>query len=541
MFGAKTLAVIFMDGYKAKKIEETLKGKDFLGYEIINLINNGKSAAVFKAKDNSGNEFAIKIFDNELIERFGHEIQESRIEKEISLKGHTILNLIKIIDGGKSQIDADEYYYIIMEYIDGLNLKEFIIEKNYDNTIIQKVVQTIFTITEELLLKGIVHRDIKPENIMISKANEIILMDLGVLKLIGVPSQSDQDEKQFVGTLRYAPPEFLLRTEEDSLNGWKAVNLYQIGGLMHDLITKKELFHDYNPYSKLVLAIKEDAPIISNETLPFSTIQLSRDLLIKDWNKRLAVNSNKRILDFCSFNPDGISSIDKEFEDILSMTSSHKTKFEEIEKITRSNQEKNERKKQISESIDKIIDECFQKIKTIGLIHRIEKSKLFFFDTDREMRQKQAVKNYVYKLESDISKGFPRPMFILVKFSNDENSFAEISLLAMFLSVFVKINMDEPPLIFKEIGKELTPYHQRNQQTFFNFKTYQAFNGTVGFDEQFKNNITLELIKLIKVALKGVETEVKAELEQRENFAKGEQRTTVTYGTPKTKLFHSLE
>lgn len=530
-----------MDRYKAKKIEETLRGKPFLGNEIINLINNGKSAAVFKARDSSGNKFAIKIFDNELIERFGHEIQESRIEKEISLKGHTILNLIKIIDGGKTQIDTEEYYYIIMEYIDGLNLKEFISDRNYDNTFIQKVVQTIFTVTEDLLLKGIVHRDIKPENIMISKTNEIILMDLGVLKLIGVPSQSDLDEKQFVGTLRYAPPEFLLRTEEDSLNGWKTVNLYQIGGLMHDLVMKKELFHDYNPYSKLVLAIKEDAPIISNETLPFSTIQLARDLLVKDWNKRLIANSNKRILDFCSASPDGMSSIDKELEDILSMTSSHKTKFEEIEKITLSNQEKNERKKQISESIEKIIDECFQKIEATGLIHKIEKSKLFYFDTDREMRQKQAVKNYVYKLESDISKGFPRPMFFLVKFSNDENSFAEISLMAMFLSLFVKINMNEPLLIFNEIVKEQTPYHQRNQQTFFNFKTYQAFNGTVGFDEQFKNNITLELIKLIKFALKGVESEVKTELEQREKIAKGEQRISVTYGTPKTKMFHSLE
>jgi len=208
-----------MDNYKARQMENLLKGKKVGNYEIVDLLNNGKSAAVFKAKDIEGKFYAVKIFDNNLIERFGHEVQERRIEQEISLKGHTIPNLIKIIEGGKTQIEIEKYYYVIMEFIDGENLREFIESSSYNAAFLQEVVKTIFTVTETLLERGIVHRDIKPENIMINSKGEITLMDLGVLKLIGAKSFSDEEEKQFVGTLRYSPPEFLTRTEEDSQQG----------------------------------------------------------------------------------------------------------------------------------------------------------------------------------------------------------------------------------------------------------------------------------------------------------------------------------
>ncbi|MEO6882942.1 MAG: hypothetical protein ABI199_02835, partial [Bacteroidia bacterium] len=69
-----------MDKIKALALEKEIKGTTLNGYEVIELINNGKSAAVFKAKKDA-NFFALKVFDNELIERFGHEIQTKRIEQ----------------------------------------------------------------------------------------------------------------------------------------------------------------------------------------------------------------------------------------------------------------------------------------------------------------------------------------------------------------------------------------------------------------------------------------------------------------------------
>jgi len=157
-----------MDVYKARKLEHSLVGKDFIGYTIESFINNGKSAAVFKGRNKLGEEAAIKIFDNELIERFGHEIQEGRIEKEIGLKGHSVPNLIKMIDGGKTTIETETFYFIVMEFVNGENLKQFISHSDYDNLFVRKIVKAIFNVTEELLAMNIVHRDIKPENILLN-------------------------------------------------------------------------------------------------------------------------------------------------------------------------------------------------------------------------------------------------------------------------------------------------------------------------------------------------------------------------------------
>lgn len=533
-----------MDTYKAKKLEQILKGQKILNYEIIELFHNGKSAAVFKAKDLEGNFYAVKIFDNDLIERFGHEIQEKRIEQEINLKGHTIPNLVKIIDGGKTQIESNEYYYIVMEFINGQNLKQFISSSTYDNSFLRKVVKTLFNISEALLAKGIVHRDIKPENIMINENGEIILMDLGVLKLIGVPSFTDQDEKQFVGTLRYAPPEFLTRNEEDSRDGWKSVNLYQIGGILHDLIMKTELFNECTPYSNLVLAIKEDAPKISNTGFPFSTIQLARDLLVKDWKKRLALCTNQRVESFYLNDPNNISSIDKELEDISSMTSGHKSKLEEIEKIVRSNKEKADKRIEISNRLEQVIDESLELIKQKGLFQKITKSQSFSFDSDRENRITRAVKNYLYQLDRDIAQGFLRPLFLFTKFCNDENSLAQISVMAMFLGRFIRIDLSDPINIFRQIEHQqktgrlgCAPVNEIS-----NIPTYDAFNGTAGFDEQFKEKITSELIKIIKTALKGISSEDTEKLEQRERIAKGEQDSSGSVKTSlKTIMFYKPE
>lgn len=203
-----------MDKTKAKKLESLIAGKLIDDYTIEQLINNGKSAAVFKAcKD--GKFYAFKIFDNDVIERFGHEIQQKRIDQEIGLKGHIINNLVKIFDGGKTKIDDEDHYYLVMEYIEGKNLKEYIQTETYTDKFISKVLETLIRVTEELIRISLAHRDIKPENIMVNEDNEIILMDLGVLKLIGATSFSDEDEKQFMGTLRYAPPEFLMRNNEE--------------------------------------------------------------------------------------------------------------------------------------------------------------------------------------------------------------------------------------------------------------------------------------------------------------------------------------
>lgn len=524
-----------MDTYKAKKLEVLLKGKDFQGYQILNFINNGKSAAVFKAK-NSSNEFvAIKIFDNEFVERFGHEIQVKRIEQEIDLKNHGIPNLIKIIDGGKQKIDDEDYYFIIMEYIDGVNLKQYIETNEIKIEFIIKVIQTLVNTTERLIEKEKVHRDIKPENIMVSKDN-ITLMDLGVLKLIGAKSFSDEEEKQFVGTLRYAPPEFLTREEHNTVEGWRAINLYQIGGVVHDLIMKKELFHDEVPYSKIVYAIKENTPSIINKDFPFGTIQLARSLLIKDWKKRLAVNSIKQIVDYCDQTYEPKNDLQKEIESIKNLTIEHIAKFEEIQKITSTKEQKRKRRITTSQEVEKCINNCFNKLKSEAIFEVVKASHPFYFPNENAEQEDRFLKNLVFKISGTLSQGFSRPLFILLRIFNDENTFVEIEI-AGFVSSHNIQSLEDPVSIFKEIGRTRTSFSVSNYGSVFFFKPITVYKGVFEKnDEQTLDFILLKITKLINFALKRLSGEVVEELEKNKRIAESSKSINIYEMNPRQTI-----
>lgn len=183
-------------------------------------------------------------------------------------------------------------------------------------------------------------------------------------------------------------------------------------------------------------------------------------------------------------------------------------------------------------------------IKQKGLFQKITKSQSFSFDSDRENRITRAVKNYLYQLDRDIAQGFLRPLFLFTKFCNDENSLAQISVMAMFLGRFIRIDLSDPINIFRQIEHQqktgrlgCAPVNEIS-----NIPTYDAFNGTAGFDEQFKEKITSELIKIIKTALKGISSEDTEKLEQRERIAKGEQDSSGSVKTSlKTIMFYKPE
>jgi len=319
-----------MNKILGEKYEE--KFKDFsIGYQKINkLLGYGKSAAVFSTIGPSN--LVIKIFDNEIISRFGTEAQIERIKNEISLKDHNIENLVKIIDGGTFEHDKENYYYIMMEYIEGINLKEYIKNNGPQNELFAKnVFKTLYSVTEKLLARGIVHRDIKPENIMVSD-NEIKLMDLGVIKIIDNPSITDVgDYKPFIGTLRYAPPEFLLREEKHTKEAFRAINIYQIGATLHDIIMGNELFYQYSePYSKVVIAVTEETPIIQRLDYNYKFINFINNLLIKDPISRIGLFSKVNIEELLK-NTDNKSGDD--IDEIMKMTMGIKNKLENIKKI----------------------------------------------------------------------------------------------------------------------------------------------------------------------------------------------------------------
>jgi serine/threonine protein kinase len=527
-----------MDKIKSLELEKELKGSIINGFKILRLINNGKSAAVFEAEKDS-QLFALKIFDNELIERFGHEIQTKRIEQEIALKNHSIDNLVKIYEGGIAQIESISYYYIVMELINGVNLKEYIKSKDYNQYFVLRVLETLDKVTGQLLTqKDIAHRDIKPENIMVNENEDIILMDLGVLKLVGAKSFSDEEEKSFVGTLRYAAPEFLLRTEEDTRSGWRAINMYQIGATLHDLIMKCELFSDKIPYSNLVIAIKDDMPRISNNLYSFDLQQLTRDMLTKDWKKRLDLTSPAKISKVLSSRSENNNILDKEIDEILKMRIENQSKFDELDKLRRTKSELIQKQKEIGIKLSKELDKCFEILKDKGVFNSMKVSSYFRFDNDKTNTD-TIIQNYLYELTGDLRIGFPKNLYVLVRMQNDEFNYTEIEICGIFPSPFLSPSIDNPLNLFKNLAKEKQQFNPASASQ--SLKTINIFSGIVDFDDTFRNHLCTQIVRLITKALKRVEPVVRDEIKWQEDLVKSNKAINIrTSSGSQTILIDSL-
>src|SRR5690606_400695 len=96
----------------------------------------------------------------------------------------------------------------------------------------------------------------------------------------------------FVGTLRYSSPEFLLRAEQDTLEGWRAITFYQLGAVLHDLIMRRPLFAEFTePFALLVEAVKSQRPEIHADDVPPELVLLAQNCLAKSPEARLALVS----------------------------------------------------------------------------------------------------------------------------------------------------------------------------------------------------------------------------------------------------------
>lgn len=274
-----------MDLVKAHELEALLKGRAIDGWVIEKYVNHGKSAAVFAGRK-GGDVAAVKIFDRELIEKYGDKVQLARIQREKDLSDRIHENMVRIYGGGFD--GGTESHYIIMGFVEGNNLAEMLPGLPYEK--IPSLISQLASAAEFLESLGLVHRDIKPENIIISPDyDKLVLIDFGVLRPIGDGSLTDGDGIQsFVGTLQYSSPEFLLRKEEDDLPGWRALTIYQIGGVLHDMIMKRPLFNEFKePYARLVLAVQNTVPEIQSSFISPDLVDLAACCLLKDWRARL--------------------------------------------------------------------------------------------------------------------------------------------------------------------------------------------------------------------------------------------------------------
>ncbi|MDD6278494.1 MAG: Stk1 family PASTA domain-containing Ser/Thr kinase [Oscillospiraceae bacterium] len=228
-----------------KNIGKKLDGR----YEITELIGVGGMADVYKGVDIIDNkQVAIKILkkeyaeNEEFLRRFRNE------SKAIAVLSHP--NIVRIYDVGFSE----KIQYIIMEYIDGITLKEYIEEEQvltWKDTV-HFIIQ-ILRALQHAHDKGIVHRDIKPQNIMMFTDGTIKVMDFGIAKFARDEGKTATD--QAIGSVHYISPEQAKGDVTDAKS-----DIYSVGAMMYEMLTGKKPFDSDNPVSIAVMHM-HDIPV----------------------------------------------------------------------------------------------------------------------------------------------------------------------------------------------------------------------------------------------------------------------------------------
>jgi predicted Ser/Thr protein kinase len=243
--------------------------------EILGLLGKGGMGAVYKARQQGLDRLvAVKILPPEIsgdptfAERF------TREARALARLSHP--NIVAVYDFGRTPTlpspsgrevegagdllpspsgrgaggEGEGLFYFIMEYVDGVNLRQAIQSGGMSPKEALAIVPQICDALQFAHDEGIVHRDIKPENILVDKRGRVKIADFGLAKLLGqAPGDvSLTGTQQVMGTLRYMAPE--------QLEGTKAVDhradIYSLGVVFYELLTGELPIGRFAPPSKKV-------------------------------------------------------------------------------------------------------------------------------------------------------------------------------------------------------------------------------------------------------------------------------------------------
>ena len=247
-------------------------------YLIESLLGVGGMANVYKGRDvRTGNAIAVKVLkeeflDNEeLVRRFKNE------SKAISILDHP--NIVKVYDVSVT----DQLQYIVMEYIDGITLKEYLKQRGGALTwkeVIHFATQVLGAL-EHAHSKGIVHRDVKPQNIMLQADGSIKMMDFGIARFSRAQSQTVSDKA--IGSVHYISPE---QAKGDHTDG--RTDIYSVGVMMYEMLSGHLPFDGSGTVSIAIMQISEKPKPLAQvaPNVPEGLRQITEKAMEKDPDDR---------------------------------------------------------------------------------------------------------------------------------------------------------------------------------------------------------------------------------------------------------------
>lgn len=257
-------------------------------YQILEKIGGGGMAIVYKARCTLLNRIvAVKVLrpqfvhDEEFVRKFRREAQAS------ASLSHP--NIVGVYDVGQEKSD----YFIVMEYVDGMTLKEYIQSKGClqieDAMKIAKEVAEALVHAHE---NSIIHRDIKPHNILLTQSKRVKVTDFGIAKAITSNTITAQNTNSIMGSVHYFSPE----QAKGNYTGVQS-DIYSLGIVMYEMLTGQLPFDGESPISIAIKHIQEKVRPIDEikPDIPKDVQKLVEKCLQK--NKDLRYNNVNELLD----------------------------------------------------------------------------------------------------------------------------------------------------------------------------------------------------------------------------------------------------
>lgn len=241
-------------------------------YEIIGKIGTGGTADVYKAKCHKLNRYvAIKVLKREFSEDRNF-ISKFRIEAQ-SAAGMAHANIVNVYDVG----DENGIYYIVMELVEGITLKQYIDKKGaleYKEAV--SIAIQIAQGIEAAHRHNIIHRDIKPQNIIISKEGKVKVTDFGIAKV----TNTDTVNSMAMGSVHYISP-------EQARGGFSDItsDIYSFGITLYEMCTGRVPFDGETTVSVALMHIQNEItpPSYFNPEIPVSV----ENIILKCTQKRM--------------------------------------------------------------------------------------------------------------------------------------------------------------------------------------------------------------------------------------------------------------
>lgn len=267
------------------------------GYKVLKTLGAGNFGTTYLV-EKGNSQFALKLIRENML-ALGED-DARRIEREVRILKSVNSDLVsKYVDDGFFQDGEEKYRFIVMEYVNGINLDSYLKEnQSLSIDVVSKLALNILESVNDIHKSGIIHRDLKPSNIILTNSDtfEVKILDFGISKLIDASTLTTTG--QGMGTFAYMAPEQLKSAKDIDYRA----DYYSIGAMIYEFLSGEKPLKMSNQLEAMYKIINEQPEPIINKVsnIPIELSKLVETLLFKEpYQRSLTYEEIQTILKNC--------------------------------------------------------------------------------------------------------------------------------------------------------------------------------------------------------------------------------------------------